>query len=119
MAPDFLGSEWVVIQSQLVEVFSEKAARGDRLNHIALEVEDAEAMRSYLGSRGVQVPLREDEGRSGSSPGARENGSASTAESAPGHSTRLCPGLVWAYATNGSSPRPLLDEETTDDSQTP
>jgi lactoylglutathione lyase len=50
---------------QFVEVFPEKASGGDRLNHIALEVEDAEAMRSYLGSRGVKVPEKVPVGRIG------------------------------------------------------
>jgi catechol 2,3-dioxygenase-like lactoylglutathione lyase family enzyme len=50
---------------QFVEIFPEKAASGDRLNHIALEVEDAEAMRSYLGSRGVKVPDKVPIGRIG------------------------------------------------------
>jgi catechol 2,3-dioxygenase-like lactoylglutathione lyase family enzyme len=50
---------------QFVEVFPEKVGGGDRLNHIALEVEDAEAMRSYLGSRGVKVPDQVPIGRIG------------------------------------------------------
>src|SRR5262249_6619766 len=37
----------------------------DRLNHIALEVEDAEAMRAYLASRGVKVPEKVPVGRIG------------------------------------------------------
>jgi catechol 2,3-dioxygenase-like lactoylglutathione lyase family enzyme len=50
---------------QFVEVFPEKAAGADRLNHIALEVEDAEAMRAYLASRGVQVPNKVPVGKIG------------------------------------------------------
>jgi lactoylglutathione lyase len=50
---------------QFVEVFPEKAEGGDRLNHIALEVEDAEAMRAYLASRGVKVPAKVPVGRIG------------------------------------------------------
>ncbi|HEY2155376.1 MAG TPA: VOC family protein [Isosphaeraceae bacterium] len=50
---------------QFVEVFPEKAAGTDRLNHIALEVDDAEAMRAYLGSRGVKVPEKVPVGRIG------------------------------------------------------
>jgi lactoylglutathione lyase len=50
---------------QFVEVFPEKAAGTDRLNHIALEVDDAEAMRAYLAARGVQVPDKVPVGRIG------------------------------------------------------
>jgi lactoylglutathione lyase len=50
---------------QFVEVFPEKEAGTDRLNHIALEVEDAEAMRAYLASRGVKVPAKVPVGRIG------------------------------------------------------
>jgi lactoylglutathione lyase len=50
---------------QFIEVFPEKAEGTDRLNHIALEVEDAEAMRLYLASRGVKVPDKTPVGRIG------------------------------------------------------
>jgi lactoylglutathione lyase len=50
---------------QFIEIFPEKEAGTDRLNHIALEVEDAEAMRAYLASRGVKVPDRVPVGRIG------------------------------------------------------
>src|SRR4051812_19899067 len=50
---------------QFVEVFPEKAEGTDRLNHIALEVDDAEAMRAYLASRGVKVPDKVPVGRIG------------------------------------------------------
>jgi catechol 2,3-dioxygenase-like lactoylglutathione lyase family enzyme len=50
---------------QFVEVFPEKAAGTDRLNHIALEVEDADAMRAYLASRGVKVPEKTPVGKIG------------------------------------------------------
>jgi lactoylglutathione lyase len=50
---------------QFVEVFPEKAVQTDRLNHIALEVEDAEAMRAYLAARGVTVPDKVPVGRIG------------------------------------------------------
>ncbi len=50
---------------QFVEVFPEKQAGTDRLNHIALEVEDAGAMRAYLASRGVKVPEKTPVGRIG------------------------------------------------------
>src|SRR4051812_38453718 len=52
-----------VSDRQFVEVFPEKEADTDRLNHIALEVEDAEAMRAYLASRGVKVPEKVPVGR--------------------------------------------------------
>jgi lactoylglutathione lyase len=50
---------------QFVEVFPEKAEGTDRLNHIALEVDDAEAMRVYLAARGVKVPDKLPVGRIG------------------------------------------------------
>ena len=50
---------------QFIEVFPEKEAGTDRLNHIALEVEDAAAMRAYLASRGVKVPEKVPVGRIG------------------------------------------------------
>jgi lactoylglutathione lyase len=50
---------------QFVEVFPEKAEGSDRLYHISLEVEDAEAMRLYLASRGVKVPEKVPVGRIG------------------------------------------------------
>jgi lactoylglutathione lyase len=43
---------------QFIEVRVEREAGGDRLSHIALETNDAEAMRRYLASRGVEVPER-------------------------------------------------------------
>jgi lactoylglutathione lyase len=50
---------------QFVEIFPEKEAGTDRLNHIALEVEDAEAMRTYFALRGVKVPEKVPVGRIG------------------------------------------------------
>jgi catechol 2,3-dioxygenase-like lactoylglutathione lyase family enzyme len=42
---------------QYVEVFPElKSPTEDRLSHIAFETTDAEALRNYLGSKGVAVP---------------------------------------------------------------
>lgn len=41
---------------QYIELFPERAPNTDRLNHIALETDDAEALRSYLASQGVKVP---------------------------------------------------------------
>ncbi len=50
---------------QYIELFPEKEAGTDRLNHIALEVEDAEAMRAYLATNGVKVPDKVPVGRIG------------------------------------------------------
>ncbi len=50
---------------QSIEIFPEKAPGTDRLNHIALETDDAEAMRSYLVSRGVKAPEKVGKGRIG------------------------------------------------------
>ncbi|MEO7653953.1 MAG: VOC family protein [Bryobacteraceae bacterium] len=50
---------------QYIELFPEKERGSDRLNHISLEVEDAEAMRAYLASRGVGVPDRVNRNRIG------------------------------------------------------
>ncbi len=48
---------------QYVELFPEKAAGTDRLNHISIEPDDAEAMRVYLGAHGVKVPEKVPKGR--------------------------------------------------------
>jgi lactoylglutathione lyase len=45
-------------ERQYIEVFPEKAAGTDRLNHISIETDDAESMRQYLASRGVEVPAK-------------------------------------------------------------
>ena len=50
---------------QCIEIFPEREAGGDRLYHFALETDDAEAMRSYLKSRGVKVPAKTPVGRIG------------------------------------------------------
>ncbi len=50
---------------QFIELAPETAASTDRLNHIALETNDAEAMRRYLASRGVRVPDHTPVGRIG------------------------------------------------------
>jgi catechol 2,3-dioxygenase-like lactoylglutathione lyase family enzyme len=42
-------------ERQYIEIFP-KEAGSDRLNHISLETDDIEGMRSYLASRGVAVP---------------------------------------------------------------
>jgi lactoylglutathione lyase len=59
---------WIKINDhQTVELFpaSEVAADADRLYHIALEVDDAEAMRVYLKSKGVTVPDKTSVGKIG------------------------------------------------------
>jgi lactoylglutathione lyase len=51
--------------SQYIELFPEREANSDRLNHISIETDDAEAMRRYLASKGVQVPDKVGKGRIG------------------------------------------------------
>src|SRR5919106_125638 len=41
---------------QYIELFPEREAGTDRLNHISIETDDAEQMRRYLASKGVPVP---------------------------------------------------------------
>ena len=50
---------------QYVEVSKEREPNTDRLNHIAFEVEDAEAVRAYLKAKGVAVPDSVPRGRTG------------------------------------------------------
>src|SRR4051794_28834512 len=38
---------------QYIELFPEQKAGSDRLNHISIETDDAEAMRAYLAKKGV------------------------------------------------------------------
>lgn len=52
---------------QYIELFPEKAPNTDRLNHISIETDDAEAMRAYLGASGIQVPDKVAKGRIGNS----------------------------------------------------
>ena len=52
---------------QYIELFPERESRSDRLHHISIYTDDAEAMRRYLASRGVKVPERVPKGRSGNS----------------------------------------------------
>ena len=59
---------WIKINDhQTVELFpgSEVSPETDRLYHIALEVDDAEAMRLYLQSKGVTVPPKTSVGKIG------------------------------------------------------
>jgi lactoylglutathione lyase len=50
---------------QYIELFPEKTAGSDRLSHIALETDNAEALRLYLASKGVAVPSHATTGRIG------------------------------------------------------
>lgn len=50
---------------QFIELFPERQPQSDRLNHIALEVEDIEAMRAYLAAKGITVPAKAPKGRTG------------------------------------------------------
>jgi catechol 2,3-dioxygenase-like lactoylglutathione lyase family enzyme len=59
---------WIKINDhQSVELFpaSEVAPDADRLYHVALEVDDAEAMRVYLKSKGIEVPEKTSVGKIG------------------------------------------------------
>jgi catechol 2,3-dioxygenase-like lactoylglutathione lyase family enzyme len=48
---------------QYIELFPGLQPGADRLNHISIQTDDAEAMRAYLGSRGVKVPATVPKGR--------------------------------------------------------
>jgi len=54
-------------ERQYLELSPERAPDTDRLDHIALETDNAEAMRLYLKSRGIAVPERVPKGRTGNS----------------------------------------------------
>jgi catechol 2,3-dioxygenase-like lactoylglutathione lyase family enzyme len=55
---------WIKINDrQTIELFPEKAAGSDRLNHIALETDNAEAMRQYLAAKGLAVPTNTPVGK--------------------------------------------------------
>src|SRR5262245_55316055 len=41
---------------QYIELFPEPEPNTDRLNHISIETDNAEAMRLYLASKGIKVP---------------------------------------------------------------
>ena len=57
---------WIKINDrQTIELFPEKEAGSDRLNHLSFETTDAEAMRVWLASRGVKVPDKVGKGRIG------------------------------------------------------
>jgi lactoylglutathione lyase len=48
---------------QYIELFPEREPNTDRLNHISIQVDNAEAMRAYLASKGVAVPPKVPKGR--------------------------------------------------------
>jgi catechol 2,3-dioxygenase-like lactoylglutathione lyase family enzyme len=50
---------------QYIELFPEREANSDRLNHISIETNDAEGMRRYLSSKSVKVPEKVGKGRIG------------------------------------------------------
>lgn len=54
-----------ITDRQFVELYPGLTPGQDRLHHIAFYVDDAEAMRAYLASRGVTVPDRVTPGRMG------------------------------------------------------
>jgi catechol 2,3-dioxygenase-like lactoylglutathione lyase family enzyme len=54
-------------ERQYIELFPETAPLTDRLNHISIETDNAEAMRLYLASHGVAVPKTVPKGRIGNS----------------------------------------------------
>src|SRR6476619_109402 len=59
---------WIKINDdQTIELFPEKEAGTDRLYHIAVITDDAEAMRKYLGAHGVTVPEKTGKGKIGNS----------------------------------------------------
>lgn len=56
-----------VNERQYIELFPEREAGSDRLNHISIQTGNAEAMRLYLASKGVKVPDKVPKGRIGNS----------------------------------------------------
>jgi lactoylglutathione lyase len=57
---------WIKINDrQSVELFPETATNTDRLYHVALETDDAVAMRDYLAAHGVKVPDKVGKGKIG------------------------------------------------------
>jgi lactoylglutathione lyase len=52
-------------ERQYIELAPEKEPGTDRLSHIALETDDAEAMRAYLAGQGIKVPNKVPVGRIG------------------------------------------------------
>ena len=57
---------WIKINDhQSIELFPEQEAGSDRLYHIAVETDNAEAMRVYLAAHGVTVPEKTGKGKIG------------------------------------------------------
>ena len=57
---------WIKINDrQSIELFPETEAGSDRLYHVALETDDAEALRLYLAAHGVAVPDKTARGKIG------------------------------------------------------
>jgi len=53
-----------VSDTQWLEIFdARRLAKDDRLYQLGFQVEDAEAMRAYLGRNGIKVPARVDRGQ--------------------------------------------------------
>src|SRR5260221_4224655 len=52
-----------VNERQYIELFPGLKPGADRLNHISIQTDNAEAMRVYLASRGVAVPAKTPKGR--------------------------------------------------------
>ena len=74
---DFLGFEepyslpsmtfFKINERQYIELSPETAPDTDRLNHISIETDNAEAMRQYLAAHGIKTPDRVGKGRIGNS----------------------------------------------------
>lgn len=61
-----VGSVWIKINDrQTIELLPGRDAGTDRLNHVSLEVDDAEAMRLYLAAHHVKVPDTTTRGKNG------------------------------------------------------
>src|ERR1700677_1255675 len=57
---------WIKINDrQLIQLFPDQHPLSDRLYHVALETDDALAMRNYLAARGVTVPAKVGKGKIG------------------------------------------------------
>ncbi len=57
---------WIKINDrQTIELFPEKEAGSDRLNHVSFETTDATALRDYLASKNIKVPDKVGKGRIG------------------------------------------------------
>ncbi len=52
-------------ERQYLEIFPEKEKDSDRLNHVSVETDDIEGMRTYLGAKGVKVPEKLSNNRIG------------------------------------------------------